>query len=93
MLVQTVGLWGFPYVSDSEESACNPGDLGTIHGSGRSPGEGNCNLLQYSYLGNPMDRGAWQSIVHGIAKSWTRLSDQITTTESDDTAAKPHSLP
>ena len=58
MLVQTVGLWGFPDVSDSEESACNPGDLGSIPGSGRSPGEGNGNPLQYFCLENPMDRGA-----------------------------------
>ena len=39
-----------------------------------SPGEGNGNVLQYSCLGNPMDRGAWQATVHGVAKSWTRLS-------------------
>ena len=44
------------------------GDLGSIPGSGRSPGEGNGNLLQYSYLENPMDRGAWQATVHGIPR-------------------------
>ena len=49
-------------------------DLGSIPQSGRSPGEGNGNPLQYSCLGNPMDRGAWQATVHGVAKSWTRLS-------------------
>ena len=48
-------------------------DVGLIPGSGRSPGEGNGNPLQYSCLENPLDRGAWQAIVHGVAKSWTRL--------------------
>ena len=55
-------------------SACSAGDLGLIPGLGRSPGEGNGNPLQYSCLENPMDRGAWQDIVHGVAKSWTWLS-------------------
>ena len=45
-------------------------------GSGRSPGEGNGNLLQYSCLENPMDRGAWRATVHGVTKSWTRLTDK-----------------
>ena len=45
-----------------------------IPGSGRSPAEGNGNPLQYSCLGNPMDRGAWQATFHGVMKSWTRLS-------------------
>ena len=48
--------------------SANAGDRGLIPGSGRSPGEGNGNLLQYSCLGNPMDRGAWQATVHGVAK-------------------------
>ena len=47
-------------------SACNAGDLGSIPGSGRSPGEGNGNPLQYSCLENPMDTGAWQATVHGV---------------------------
>ena len=51
------------------------GDLGSIHGLGRSPGEGNGYLLQYTGLENSMDRGAWQATVHGVAKSQTRLSD------------------
>ena len=46
----------------------NAGDVGSIPGSGRSPGEGKGNPLQHSCLGNPMDRGAWQTIVHGVAK-------------------------
>ena len=50
-------------------------DTGSIRGSGRSPGEGNGNPLMYSCLGNPVDRGAWQVIVHGVSKSCTQLSD------------------
>ena len=55
--------------------ACNVGDLGSIPGSGRSPGEWNGNPLQYSCLENPMDGGAWQATVHVVAKSLTQLSD------------------
>ena len=66
---------GFLGGSGGEESVCNAGDLGLIPELGRSPGEGNGNPLQYPYLGNPMDRGAWWATVHGIAESWTRLSD------------------
>ena len=53
----------------------NAGDVDLIPGLGRSPGEGNGKSLQYSCLGNPMDRGARQAIVSGIPKSQTRLSD------------------
>ena len=49
----------------------NAGDVGLIPGMGRSPGEGNGNPLQYSSLGNPMDRGAWQAIAHGVTRSLT----------------------
>ena len=49
----------------------NTGNVGLIPGSVRSPGEGNGNPLQYSCLGNPMDRGAWQATVHGVTKSQT----------------------
>ena len=66
---------GFPGTSDSEESACNAGDLGSIPVLGRSPGEGKGYPLQYSCLENSMDRGAWQVTVHGVSKSQTRLSD------------------
>ena len=65
----------FPAGLDSKESACNAGDLGSIPGSGQSPGEGNGNPLQYSCLENCMDRGAWWATVHGVTKSQTRLSD------------------
>ena len=61
--------------SEVKESACNARDLGLISGLGRFPGEGNGNPLQYSCLENPMDRGAWWATVHGVSKSWTRLSD------------------
>ena len=57
---------GFPGGSEFKVSA-NTGDLGPIPGSGRSPGEGNGNPLQYSCLGTPTDRGAWQTRVHGVA--------------------------
>ena len=50
------------------ETACNAGDMSSIPGSGRSPGEGNGNPLQCSCLGNPMDRGDWWATVHGVAK-------------------------
>ena len=56
-------------------SDSNAGDPGSIPGSGRSPGEGNGNPLQYSCLENPMDGEAWWATIHGVAKSWTRLSD------------------
>ena len=62
---------GFPGGSDYKDSTGNAGDRGLIPGLGRSPGEENGNLLQYSYLGNPMDRGAWQAIDHGVKKSRT----------------------
>ena len=64
---------GFLGGSDSKESACNVGYLGSIPGLGRTPGEGHGDPLQYSCLGNPMEREAWWTIVHGIEKSQTRL--------------------
>ena len=67
---------GFPAGSDCKESACNAGDLSSIPELGRSPWEGNGGTLQYSYLENSMDRGAWWGIVHGVTKSGTQLSDQ-----------------
>ena len=64
-------LKAFPGGSEVNASAWNVGDLGSISGSGRSPGEGNGNPLQYSCLENHMDRGAWWATVHGVAKSQT----------------------
>ena len=61
--------------SDGKASVYNVGDLGSIPGSGRFPGEGNGNPLQYYCLENPTDRGAWWATVHGVAKSRTRLRD------------------
>ena len=63
--------WESPCSSDGKESAWNAGDLGLIPQSGRSPGEGNGNTLQYSCLGNSMDWGAWWATVHGVEKSDT----------------------
>ena len=61
----------FLVTQDGKESACSAEDPGSIPGLGRSPGERNGNPLKYSCLGNPMDRGAWQTTVHGVTKSWT----------------------
>ena len=58
-----------PGGSDGKEYTCNVGDLGSISESRRSPGEGNDNPLQYSYLENPMDKGAWCATVHGVTQS------------------------
>ena len=63
-----------PQWLDGKKSSCNAGDVGSIPGTGRSPGGGNGNPLQYSCLENPMDRGAWQATVPGVTKSKTRLS-------------------
>ena len=70
-LIMSCPVKGFPGGLNSKESARNTGDPGSIPGSGRSPGERNDNLLQYSCLENSMDRGAWQATVHGVAKSQT----------------------
>ena len=61
-------LHKFPGSSVGKESACSAGDPGLVTGSGRSPGKGNGNPLQYSCLDNPMDRGAWQATVRGAAR-------------------------
>ena len=69
---------GFPDGSAGKESGCNAGDAGDLGlnpGSGSSPGEGNDNPLQYSFLENPMDRGVWWATVREVTKSWTQLSD------------------
>ena len=58
-------------VACGKESACQAGDEGLIPGSSRSPGEGNGNPLQYSCLGNPMGRGVWCALVHGVTKRQT----------------------
>ena len=69
--------WCFPHgsvVKNLLDNAGDSGDVGLILGSGRSLGGGNGNPVQYSCLGNPMDRGAWRAIIQEVAKSWTQLS-------------------
>ena len=66
---------GFLGGSDDKKSACNAGDSGLIPQSGRSPGEENGNPLQYSYLKNSKDRGAWHTTVHVVTKSGTKLDN------------------
>ena len=71
-------ILGFPCGSMVKIPSTNAGDardVGSIHGLGRYPGEGDDNPFQYSCLENPMDRGAWWAMVHGVAKSWTHFSD------------------
>ena len=72
-MLQLHEVMGFPGGSDGKESACSAGEPGSTPGSGRIPGEGNGNPLQYFFLENPMDWGAWWAIVHGVAKSRTWL--------------------
>ena len=72
----------FPGGSDGKESACNAGNLGSIPGWGRFPGEGNGYPLQYSCLENSMDKEASQATVHGVTKSQTQLNNYTTTTQN-----------
>ena len=69
------GVVGFSGGSDSKEWSAIAGDSGSVPGSGRSPGEGNDYLLQFSCLENAMDRGAWLASAHGVAKRQTRQSN------------------
>ena len=68
LFAEVLAVRNFPGGLDSKESACNAGDVGSVPGSERSPGEGNGNPSQSSCLGNPTERGAWQATVHGVAK-------------------------
>ena len=68
-------VFGLPWWLSGKESTCNVGNEDSIPWLGISPGEGIGNPLQYSCLENPMDRGAWWAIVHGITKNRTRLSN------------------
>ena len=72
---EILGWQALPGDSEVKTSAWNAGDLGSIPGLGRSPGERNGNPLQYSCLENPVEGGAWWATVHGISKSQTRLND------------------
>ena len=67
LLYTVVLMWDFPDGSDSKEYTCSAGDLGSIPGLGRPPGEGNGYPLRYSCLEDFMDRGAWWNTVHGVA--------------------------
>ena len=72
MLLQMLGLlWWL----SGKESTCQAGDVSSVPESGRSPGERNGYLLQYSCLGNPKDRGDWWATLHWVPKSWTQLRD------------------
>ena len=81
---------GFPGGSLLKNLPANVEDVGLIPGLGRSPGKGNGNPLQYSCLGNPMDREVWQATVHGVAKSWLQLSNY--TKNNGKTTSTNHSL-
>ena len=74
-MTEQLTLWRYSGGTDNKESACNVRDLGSIPGSGRCPGEENGNPLQYSCLGNSMDRGAWWVTAHRVTKSQTQLSN------------------
>ena len=69
-----MGYPGGRVVKNPPANARDSRDVGSVSASGRSSGGGNGNPLQYSCLENPLDNGAWQAIVHRVAKSWTRLS-------------------
>ena len=66
-----INQWSFRVGSNGKEFACNVGERGSIPGSGRSPGKGTGYPLQYSYLENSMDTGAWQATIHGATKNQT----------------------
>ena len=74
--------------SVGKESACNAGDLGSISGLGRSPGEGNGNPLKYSCLENPMDKGAWQATVYGVTRVGYDLVTELLTTNFSNQLGK-----
>ena len=69
-----MGFPGGTVIKNLPANAGATGDVGWIPGSGRSPGAGNDKPLQYSCLGNPMNKGVWQATVHGVTKGWRRLS-------------------
>ena len=66
---------GVSLVAQLKNPPANAGNIGSIPGSGKTPGEGNGNTLQYSCLRNPMDRGAWRATAHGVTKIWTQVSN------------------
>ena len=84
-----IHIWGFPGSSVAKDPPASAGDTGSIPGSERSPGEGNGNPLQYSYLGSPTDRGAWWATVHGI----TRVGHKLVTKWASLVAQRVKYLP
>ena len=89
MVLVNINTWTFFGGSDGKEFACNAEDLGSIPGLGRFRGVGNGNSLQNSCLENPTDREAWWVIVHGVAKSQTRLSDYAINHQAKDIVTQP----
>ena len=85
---------GLPQWLSDKESTCNAGDVdeGLIPGSGRSPGGGHGNPIQYSCLENPVDRGAWPATVHRVTKSWTRLKGLSTHTHERTYSLLPQTI-
>ena len=79
---------GLPWWLSGKELHAKAGDVGSIPGLERSPGRGHINPLQYSRLGNPMERRAWRATVHGVTKSWTWLSTQASTPISQKEGGK-----
>ena len=79
-------------VKNPPANAGDTRDVGSIPGLGRSPGEGSGNLLQYSCLGNLMDRGALQATIHGVTKSWTRLSTMHPIKETPESFLTPSAI-
>ena len=77
---QNTVFYGLPWWLSGKEPFVHLGDVGSVPGSGRCPGEGNSNLLQYSCLGNPMDSGVWWTTAHRVEKSQTQISDYTTIT-------------
>ena len=84
---------GLPWWLSGKESTCQAGDTSSIPESGRLPGEGNSNPLQYFGLANSMDRGAWQATVHGVANSWIRLKHTLIFFFFTSVLSPSHSLP
>ena len=74
-MIQSLQTSGFPGDSMVKNPPTNAGDAASVPGLGKSPGEGSGNPLQYSCLGNSMDREAWRATVHEAAKNWTQLSN------------------